>query len=151
MKITVAEIITTHGIKGNLKIKSFSDNEKRFEKGSKLFLDGNLVTIESSFKHKGSIIIKLKDYDDINEVEEFIGHELTIEEEDLEKLGNGEYYLFDLIGLRVYEKNQELGFIKDVITGVYPNDIYVIEKDGKEVYFPALNATIKNVDLENKK
>ncbi|MDU2202111.1 MAG: ribosome maturation factor RimM [Anaerococcus hydrogenalis] len=151
MKITVAEIITTHGIKGNLKIKSFSDNEKRFEKGSKLFLDGNLVTIESSFKHKGNIIIKLKDYDDINEVEKLIGHELTIEEKDLGKLNDGEYYLFDLIGLKVYEKNQELGFIKDVITGVYPNDIYVIEKDGKEVYFPALNATIKNVDLENKK
>ena len=36
MKITVAEILTTHGIKGNLKIKSYSDNEKRFEKGSKL-------------------------------------------------------------------------------------------------------------------
>ena len=35
MKITVAEILTTHGIKGNLKIKSYSDNEKRFEKGSK--------------------------------------------------------------------------------------------------------------------
>ncbi|MFR7760833.1 MAG: ribosome maturation factor RimM, partial [Peptoniphilus grossensis] len=66
MKITVAEILTTHGIKGNLKIKSYSDNEKRFEKGSKLFLDGKEVTIESSFKHKGSIIIKLKDYDDIN-------------------------------------------------------------------------------------
>lgn len=151
MKITVAEILTTHGIKGNLKIKSYSDNEKRFEKGSKLFLDGNLVTIESSFKHKGNIIIKLKDYDDINEVEKFIGHELTIEDKDLEKLDNGEYYLFDLVGLKVYEKNQELGFIKDVITGVYPNDIYVIEKYGKEVYFPALNATIKNVDLENKK
>lgn len=151
MKITVAEILTTHGIKGNLKIKSYSDNEKRFEKGSKLFLDGNLVTIESSFKHKGNIIIKLKDYDDINEVEKFIVHELTIEDKDLEKLDNGEYYLFDLVGLKVYEKNQELGFIKDVITGVYPNDIYVIEKDGKEVYFPALNATIKNVDLENKK
>lgn len=151
MKITVAEILTTHGIKGNLKIKSYSDNEKRFEKGSKLLLDGNLVTIESSFKHKGSIIIKLKEYDDINEVEKFIGHELTIEDKDLEKLNDGEYYLFDLIGLKVYEKNQELGFIKDVITGVYPNDIYVIEKDRKEIYFPALNATVKNVDLENKK
>ncbi|MFR1138418.1 MAG: 16S rRNA processing protein RimM, partial [Anaerococcus vaginalis] len=63
MKITVAEILKAHGIKGNLKIKSYSDNEKRFEKGSKLLLDGNLVTIESSFKHKGSIIIKLKEYD----------------------------------------------------------------------------------------
>ena len=148
MKITVAEILKAHGIKGNLKIKSYSDNEKRFESDIEAFL----ISPEGGWvKHKGSIIIKLKEYDDINEVEKFIGHELTIEEKDLEKLNDGEYYLFDLIGLKVYEKNQELGFIKDVITGVYPNDIYVIEKDGKEIYFPALNATVKNVDLENKK
>lgn len=151
MKITVAEIINTHGIKGNLKIKSYSDNEKRFDEGSKLFLDGREVTIESSFKHKGNIIIKLKNYDDINEVEKFIGHELTIDEEDLEDLNDGEYYLFDLIGLTVYENDEKIGSIVDVITGVYPNDIYVIKSKGKEVYFPALNATIKNIDLENKK
>ncbi|MDY3006791.1 16S rRNA processing protein RimM [Anaerococcus sp. AGMB00486] len=151
MKITVAEIINTHGIRGNLKIKSYSDNENRFNKDSKLFLDDEEVVIESSFKHKGSIIIKLKNYDDINEVEKFIGHELTIDENDLEDLNNGEYYLFDLIGLRVYENGEKIGSVVDVITGVYPNDIYVIEKNGKEVYFPALNATIKNIDLENKK
>lgn len=29
MKITVAEILKAHGIKGNLKIKSYSDNEKK--------------------------------------------------------------------------------------------------------------------------
>lgn len=151
MKITVAEILKVHGIKGSLKIKSYSDNEKRFEKGSKLLLDGNEVTVESSFKNKGNLVIKFEEYNDINQVEKFIGHELTICDEDLEKLEDGEYYLFDLIGLKVYEGKEELGYIKDVITGVYPNDIYVIESKGKEVYFPALNATIKNVDLENKK
>lgn len=151
MKIVVAEIINTHGTKGSLKIKSYSDNDKRFDKGSILFLDDKEVTIESSFKHKGNIVIKLKDYDDINQVEKFIGHELSINDDDLEELSDGEYYLFDLIGLKAYENGEYMGSVVDVITGVYPNDIYVIEKEGKKVYFPALNATILDVDLENKK
>lgn len=151
MKISVAEIINTHGIKGALKVKSLSDNDKRFDKGSKLILDGKTLTIESSFKHKGSVVLKFEEFNDINEVEKFIGHELTIDEADLGDLKEGEYYLFDLVGLEVFENGQKLGFIKDIITGVYPNDVYIIESGGKEVYFPALKATVKNIDLDNKK
>ena len=44
---------------------------------------------------------------------------------------------------------QTVGKITDVITGVYPNDVYVIKTEKDEVYFPALNATVKNVDIEN--
>lgn len=35
MRITVAEVITTHGIRGNVKVKTYSDNEMRFKKRSK--------------------------------------------------------------------------------------------------------------------
>ena len=45
-----------------------------------------------------------------------------------------------------------MGRVKDVITGVYPNDVYVIETmDKKEILLPALKSVIKNVDIENKK
>lgn len=152
MRILVAEILRTQGIKGNLKIKSFTDNEDRFKKGSKLFLDDKEVVVESSFKQKDAYVIKLEGYDDINEVSKFIGHELTIDEADLMDLSENEFFIFDLEGLDVYEKGAKIGCIKEVITKVYPNDIFVIKtKDGKEVYFPALKATVENIDLENKK
>ncbi len=152
MRILVAEILRTQGIKGNLKIKSFTDNEDRFKKGSKLFLDDKEVVVESSFKQKDAYVIKLEGYDDINEVSKFIGHELTIDEADLMDLSENEFFIFDLEGLDVYEKGTKIGYIKEVITKVYPNDIFVIKtKDGKEVYFPALKATVENIDLENKK
>lgn len=152
MSILVAKILTTHGIKGNIKIESFTDNEERFDKGSKLFLDGREVLIEDSFKQKDSYIIKLEGLDDIDEVSKFIGHELTIDEADLMDLEENEFFLFDLEGLDVYENNEKIGHIKEVITKVYPNDIFVIEtNEGKEVYFPALKATVEKVDLENKK
>ena len=148
MKITVAEIVTTHGVRGNLKVKSLSDNEKRFEKGSKLFIDDKELTVESSFDQKGLMVIKFEEYNDINDVLKFVGKDITIDKADIGKLSDDEYYIFDLEGLDVYDNGQKVGTIKEVVTGVYPNDVYIIESKNGEVYFPALNATVENVDLD---
>ncbi len=148
MKITVAEIVTTHGVRGNLKVKSLSDNEKRFEKGSKLFIDDKELTVESSFDQKGLKVIKFEEYNDINDVLKFVGKDITIDKADIGKLSDDEYYIFDLEGLDVYDNGQKVGTIKEVVTGVYPNDVYIIESKNGEVYFPALNATVENVDLD---
>ena len=149
MRITVAEIVNTHGIGGNLKVKSLSDYDKRFEDGAKLLIGDEELTVESSFDQKGLKVIKFKEYNDINDVLKFVGKDITIEDKDLGELYEDEYYVFELEGLDVYDNGQKVGIIKDVITGVYPNDVYVIKTDENEVYFPALNATVKNVDLEN--
>lgn len=149
MRITVAEIVTTHGVRGNLKVKSLSDYDKRFENGAKLLIGDEEVTVESSFDQKGLKVIKFEEYDDINDVLKFVGKDITIEDSDLGELDNDEYYVFSLIGLEVKSQGQTVGEITDVITGVYPNDVYVIKTDKDEIYFPALNATVKNVDIEN--
>lgn len=149
MRITVAEIVGTHGIKGNLKIKSLSDNEKRFENGSKLFIDDKELTLESSFDQKNLKIIKFKEYNDINEVIKFVGKDIYIDEKDLGDLEEDEYYIYKLIGLDVYDNGQKVGEVLDVISGVYPNDVYIIKTDKNEIYLPAIKATIKKIDLEN--
>ena len=148
MRISVAEIVTTHGIRGNLKIKSLSDNENRFKAGAKVLIDDKELTVESSFDQKGLKVIKFEEYDDINDVIKFVGKDITINEADLGELGEDEYYVYKLIGLDVYDDGQKVGNIIDVITGVYPNDVYVIKTDKDEIYFPALNATTKNIDFE---
>ena len=142
MRITVAEVITTHGIKGNVKVKSFSDYEKRFDKGSKVYIGDELLTIEESFDQKGLKVIKFVEYNDINDSLKLVGKDITIEEEDLGELK----------GLDTYSNGQKVGKVKDVISGVYPNDVYVIEtKDNKEILLPALKTVIKNVDIANNK
>ena len=66
----------------------------------------------------------------------------------------GEYYISDLIGLRVTdEEENEIGTLKDVMqTGA--NDVYVVDGnesyDNKEILIPCIKECIKNVDLENK-
>ena len=78
MRITVAEIVTTHGIGGNLKIKSLSDYDKRFENGAKLLIDDEKLTVESSFDHKGLKVIKFEEYNNINDVLKFVGKDITL-------------------------------------------------------------------------
>ena len=152
MRITVAEVITTHGIKGNVKVKTYSDNEMRFIKGAKVYIEDELLTIEDSFRQKGLMVLKFAEYNDINDSLKLVGKDISIEEEDLGELKEDEFYIYKLIGLDTYSNGQKVGKVKDVITGVYPNDVYVIETtDKKEILLPALKTVIKNMDIENKK
>ena len=152
MRITVAEVITTHGIRGNVKVRSFSDNEKRFDKGSKVYIGDELLTIEDSFDQKGFKVLKFVEYNDINDSLKLVGKDITIDEKDRGELSHGEFYIYEMIGLDVYSNGQKVGNIKDIISGVYPNDVYVIEKTDKtEVLLPALKTVITNVDIKNKK
>ena len=79
-----------------------------------------------------------------------MGKDLTIDEKDLGKLAEDEVYIKDLIGLKVTSNGQKVGEIVDVISGVYPNDVYVIKTDGGEVLLPAIKNTIKKIDTEEK-
>lgn len=152
MRITVAEVITTHGIRGNVKVRLFSDNEKRFDKGSKVYIGDELLTIEDSFDQKGFKVLKFVEYNDINDSLKLVGKDITIDEKDRGNLSDGEFYIYEMIGLDVYSNGQKAGKVKDIISGVYPNDVYVIEKTDKtEVLLPALKTVITNVDIKNKK
>ena len=87
----------------------------------------------------------------MNEVEGLRKKELLIDRAHAVKLQKDEYFIADLIGLNVYEKERFVGKIKDVIeTGA--NDVYVVDKEnGKELLLPAIKDCILNVDMENER
>lgn len=150
MRISVGEIVKAQGIRGEVKVRSLSDNEERFKIGSKLFIGDETVTIKRSYKQKAMLILGFEEYDNINDILKFVGKDLTIDEKDLGKLAEDEVYIKDLIGLKVICDGQNVGEIVDVISGVYPNDVYVIKTDGGEVLLPAIKNTIKKIDTEEK-
>lgn len=150
MRIVVAEIVGCHGIDGELKLRPLTDNDHRFDPGNILFIEGETVEVESSFSHKGQIILKLLGLDDRNQAEKLIGKDITVDEEDLPDLPQDEFYVYELIGLDIVEKGEKKGELVDIITGVYPNDVYVVKKGEREVLLPAVRATIKNIDLKKR-
>ena len=87
--ISIGKITNTHGLKGTLKVKSFTDfNEMRFQKGNQLFIDfkGEKLPITvTKFKIvKGIVHLDVEEYKHINEIEKFKSSDLYISEEMME-------------------------------------------------------------------
>ena len=68
-KVYIGKITSTHGIKGEVKIKSnFLYKDKVFKVGNNLIIDDKSYSIKSYRVHKGFDMVLLNDYNDINEV-----------------------------------------------------------------------------------
>lgn len=106
------------------------------------------LTIEQVKFFKNMVILKFKEFNDINEIEKYKGKDLLIPRDQAVELAPGENFIVDLIGLRVVtDEGEDFGTLKDVLlTGA--NDVYVIEgKDGKEYLFPVIKQCILDVNL----
>lgn len=154
--IRVGKITTTHGHKGALKVIALTDYPERFEELDKVYLvEGDhksVLTIKSVRYQKGNLILEFEEIKDMNQAETFKGKYLFINDEQIRKLPKDRYYIFQLIGLNVYEGEDFLGEIADVIqTG--SNDVYVVKRgeDKKDLLIPALKKVVKNIDLDQKK
>ncbi len=151
--LRIGVISSSHGIKGEAKVFPTTDDPKRFKKLKRVFLDlkdeKKEVQIEQVKFFKQFVILKMKGIDSIEDVERYKGKDLVIERKDALPLKEDEYFIGDLIGIRVVTENgEELGRVKDVLqTGA--NDVYVVEREGeKEVLLPAIRECILKVDLE---
>lgn len=109
MKVEVGKIVNTHGIKGEVRVKSNSDfTETRFQPGEVLTLNhkGEAIdlTVASYRMHKGFHMLTFEGFNNINDVEHFKGDILT-QERDHEaiELDEHEFYYSDIIGCTVFD------------------------------------------------
>lgn len=152
-ELQVGVITQTHGIRGEVKVFPTTDDVNRFKKLKEVILDNGkerlTMTIEGVKFFKKYAILKFKGYDSINDIEKYKGAKLFVTRDNAVKLKKDEYFVADLIGLKVVSDNgDDLGVLKDVLeTGA--NDVYVVEMaDGKEVLFPAIKECVLKIDME---
>ncbi|MBR3645429.1 MAG: ribosome maturation factor RimM [Lachnospiraceae bacterium] len=152
----VGVISNTHGIRGEVKVFPTTDDPKRFKKLKKAIIDfpkGKVdVNVESCKFFKNMVILKFKEFDNINDIEKFKGCDLLVTRENAVKLEEGEYFIADILGANVYlEDGSEFGILEDVMqTGA--NDVYVVKTtDGKEVLIPVIPQCIIERNIEEKK
>ena len=133
--LRVGVITSTHGIRGEVKVFPTTDDPLRFKKLKKCVIDGKreqvAVTVSSVKFFKQFVILKFKEFDDINDIEK--------------------YTICDLIGLDVItDEGKHLGVLKDVLeTGA--NNVYEVEADNGESYLiPVIDQCILDHDLDKK-
>lgn len=142
-------IMTTHGIKGDLKVKPLTDFD-RFYPGSHLFIlhQGNYieVVVNKATTFKDCYLISFKDLLDINLVEKYHSDDIYVSENDREKLNNDEYYYSDLIGKEVINQNNESRGLVIEIREMPHARYLVIKYNDKNYLIPFINEFIKNID-----
>lgn len=113
-----------------------------------LFCNGSRLKIVYSKRTRSNqIILQFEDLDSVEEARTLSGQWLTIPSEEVAQLPEGEYFHFQLLGLRVVtDQDEELGEIAEVIeTG--SNDVYLVDGDSGQILIPAIGSVVLEVDL----
>ena len=148
-KVYIGKIVSTHGIKGELKIKSdFPYKDKVFVVGNELIVEGTAYEIKSYRVHKNFDMVTLGNYHDINEVLFLLKKDVYFNKDSLE-LDDSEILDEDLIKFTVLTKAGKKGIIKEIFMASPGNKILRVEFD-HEVLIPFNSPMIVKIDKENK-
>lgn len=146
--VFVGKIVNTHGIKGELRIISdFEKKELVFKSGNRIIIDNEEHVIRTYRKHKIFDMITIDDFENINDVLNYVGKNVYVSRDSL-KLKENDYLFSDLIGLNVINNDTDYGIVCDYQLG---NNPLIKVKYDKDYYIPLNNEFIKNVDLKLKK
>ncbi|SDM72516.1 ribosome maturation factor RimM [Acetanaerobacterium elongatum] len=148
--LETGEIVTTHGIKGEVRVYPWCDTPDFLTDFKHVYLKKGEIklTVEDARVHKNIVIMKLEGYDTIERAVTLRGQVLYISRSDV-KLAEGEYFVQDLIGIKVIDDDtgEEYGVITDVSqTGA--NDVYTIKNGELEYLIPAIPQVIIDTDTE---
>ena len=152
--LQVGAVTSTHGLAGEVKVFPTTDDPKRFKKLKQVLLDTGKDMLPLGVEHvkffKNMVILKFKGYDRIEDIMGFKGKNLYVTRESAVRLKKDEYFIADLIGMKVYTEDEAyLGELTEVIT-TGANDVYTVRmENGKDVLIPAIGQCILNVDVEH--
>ncbi len=155
-QIPVGKIIGTHGIKGVVRVFSYSGNIESLQCASTVSLTGvgNRVSeygVKGVSTHGTVFLLTLDGFSDINEVLPLVGAEICLKRSQFPATEEDEYYWRDLIGLSVFtDQGLLLGTLIDIFeTG--SSDIYVVKGGEREYLIPAIADVISHVDISGKR
>lgn len=153
--ITIGEIVSIWGVSNSFNVKKLSNNEERFKNLKKIYIqkeneDPEIINIKEVVNKNDHIIIKLNDNLKEN-IKNYVGRFLVIPEEDLKKLKDREYYIFQLINLDAYDINGNLlGKVIKYIENPKANDLIII-LNKEEIAVPFIKEFIKEINLKENK
>ncbi len=154
--LVVGEILRPHGVRGEVRMRVLTDYPEHLASLKSLYIgksadDSNLteVALQKVRFHKAYALLTLDGYRSRDEADRLRGKMVLISMKDAIPLAPGEYYLFQLVGMLVRDRERTIGVVKEVLqTGA--NDVYVVQSEVYgNVLLPAHQETIQSIDFEN--
>lgn len=150
--LLVGEVLRPQGIKGQVKIKPYTDDPERFEALDHVFIEQEgeylSVPLEDVQVRPDGVYARLQGAPDRNAAEVQRGWQLYVDRAHARELDENETFICDLIGCAVVDlEGQSIGKITDVLQPG-GNDVYVIRTPMGEMLLPALRHVVPEVDVE---
>ena len=150
--IEIGCFVGVHGIKGQVKLNSFTEIPESIFNYKEFFLEknDNVLKLKLISKVKQNLICKIENVETRNEAEKYRGLKLFIKKDSLPKLEESEFYHRDLIEFQVYNlKKESFGKIQSF------NDfggglLIEVKKENKLFYLPVGNDFLEDIDYEQK-
>lgn len=155
--LLLGKVARPFGIKGEVRIHPFNPYSETFGHIDCFFLraqDGGIkkYNIEHIRPHQNFFLVLIEGIKDRTRAESIRDQEVLVKREQLAPAGDGEFYWFQLLGLKVRsEQGRELGEVAEIeqtnpcLDG---NDILVVRQECREILVPFTESYIKKVDLE---
>ncbi len=141
--IEAGEIVTTHGVKGEVKVLCWLDDPEMLCEFDRCRIGSVEYSIESCRVQKTCDLVKLSGIDTMEQAQAMRGKTLSLYREDIDP---EVIFAAELIGVEVFCKGEKLGQITDVLD--YPgNSVYVV-KGEHEYMIPAVKQFILNTDVD---
>ena len=155
--IVVGKIFSVHGVRGEVKVYSFTDPIENLldYRNWTLRREGSVKQVElvSGRSNKKELVAKLKGLDDRDEARLLSGYEICISRSLLPNLTEDEYYWYQLQGLKVINQDEQLFGKIDHLLETGANDVMVVKPcagslDDRERLLPYTAQCVLAVDLE---
>ena len=141
--IEAGEIVTTHGLRGDVKVLPWGDGPEFLQDFKRVSIEGKTYQVEACRIQKGCNLLKLQGVDSCEAGMELKGRVISIFREDADP---ELIFAQELEGVEVYAEGKLLGTITEVLD--YPgNQVYVVQGD-YEYLIPAVKEFILSTDLE---
>ncbi len=141
--IEAGEIVTTHGVRGEVKVLCWLDDPEMLCEFDRCRIDGKEVALEQVRVQKTCNLVKLQGVDTMEEAQAMRGKIIELYREDID---DEVIFAAELIGMEVFAEGKSIGKIKDVLD--YPgNSVYVV-KGEYEYMIPAVKQFILSTDME---
>ena len=148
-KVYIGKVVSTHGIKGEIRILSdFPYKKKVFKVGNKIIIDNKEYEIKTYRVHKNFDMVTLDDYNNINDIL-FLMNKYVYFDKDLLELSSSEILDEDLINFKVITEDGTIGTITEIFYASPTNKILRVMLD-KEILVPYNSPMIKKIDKDDK-
>jgi 16S rRNA processing protein RimM len=151
--LAVGRIVKAFGLRGEVVVESLADSPERFRRLRSVLLGPDAATarrtrITRTAVEARGVRVALADISDRTAAEKIVGHFLFVDAQHRVKLPPGRHFVHQVVGLTVLDQDGAVvGCVRDVLK-LPAHDVYVIERNGREILIPAVREFVLSINLE---